>query len=214
MSGVDENTDMPVANSATSMGRNDLAIIAELIPSGASVLDLGCGAGELLDLLRREKNVYACGVEVSQENLLECVRKGVPVIHADLNDGLGDFSEGSFDYVILSRVIQAVRRPDLLLSEMTKVGRRCVVSFLNIGYAPSRFQLTFRGRMPVTKALPYAWYDTPNIHLATIKDFRALCAEKGLRIIKELPFNPNFRILAYLLPNLMAPTCVFIIEGR
>jgi methionine biosynthesis protein MetW len=150
---------------------------------------------------------------VSQENLLKCVRKGVPVIHADLDDGLGDFSDASFDFVILSRVIQAVHRPDILLSEMTKVGKRGIVSFLNIGYAPSRFQLTFRGRMPVTKTLPHAWYDTPNIHLATIKDFRVLCAEKGLRITKEIPFGPKFQFLARIWPNLLAPSCVFIIEG-
>lgn len=195
-------------------GRRDLAIIADLIPSGASVLDLGCGNGDLLQMLKQERNIYACGVEVSQSNLLECVRKCVPVIHADLDDGLGDFSDGSFDFVILSRTIQAVRRPDLLLEEMTRVGRQSIVSFLNIGYAPSRLQLTFSGRMPVTKTLPYSWYDTPNIHLGTIKDFRSLCADKGMRITKEIAFAPNLRLLARLWPNLCAPTCVFVIERR
>lgn len=193
-------------------GRRDLAIIADLIPSGASVLDLGCGNGDLLQMLKQDRNIYACGVEVSQDNLLECVRKCVPVIHADLDDGLGDFSDNSFDFVILSRTIQAVRRPDLLLDEMTRVGRQSIVSFLNIGYAPSRLQLTFSGKMPVTKALPYSWYDTPNIHLGTIKDFRRLCADKGMRITKEIPFAPNLRLLARLWPNLCAPTCVFVIE--
>ncbi|NOY76072.1 MAG: methionine biosynthesis protein MetW [Kiritimatiellaeota bacterium] len=194
--------------------QRDFAIIADLIPHGASVLDLGCGNGDLLRSLREEKDIYACGVELSQENLLECVRKGVPVIHADLNDGLGDFSDDSFDFVILSRTIQAVARPDRLLREMTKVGKQGVVSFLNIGYAPSRFQLMFRGRMPVTKALPYAWYNTPNIHLATIKDFRFLCSEIGLRIIEEIPFGPKHNLLARLWPNLLAPSCVFIIENK
>ena len=195
-------------------GRRDLAIIADLIPNGASVLDLGCGNGDLLQMLKQERNIYACGVEVSQDNLLKCVRKCVPVIHADLDDGLGDFSDDSFDYVILSRTIQAVHRPDLLLEEMTRVGRQSIVSFLNIGYAPSRLQLTFRGRMPVTKALPYSWYDTPNIHLGTIKDFRTLCSQNGMKITKEIPFGQKLCIMARLWPNLCAPTCVFVIEKQ
>lgn len=192
--------------------RHDLMITADLITDNASVLDLGCGNGNLLHILKAEKNIYACGIEIAQTKLLECVKKGVPVIHSDLNDGLKDFSDNSFDFVVLSQTIQAVQRPDQLIEEMVRVGRKGIISFLNIGYFASRFQLIFKGTMPVTNALPEKWYSTPNIHLATICDFRNLCREKGVKITKEIPFGPHANILAQIWPNMFAPTCVFIIE--
>ena len=192
--------------------RPDLLIIADIISNGASVLDLGCGDGSLLHLLRGEKGIYPCGVEISQEKILECVRKGVPVVHGDLNEGLGDYADGSFDYVVLSQTIQAVKRPDLLLDEMVRVGREVLISILNIGCLTARCQLFFGGRMPVTKSLPSPWYDTPNIHLATIKDFRDLCRGKGVEIIREIPFGPTPASMASAWPNLFAPTCVFVVR--
>ena len=192
--------------------RRDLLIIADLITEGASVLDLGCGNGSLLHILREEKNIYACGVEISQEKILKCVNKGVPVIHSDLNDGLSEFSDDSFDFVVLSRTIQAVERPDRLLEDMKRVGRKIIISFLNIGYISARFQLFFRGRMPETKELPDAWYSTPNIHLATISDFRVLCREKQLKITREIPFGVSWNLPADIWPNMFAPMCVFVIE--
>ncbi len=192
--------------------RPDLLIIADLITQGASVLDLGCGNGNLLHLLKAEKDIYACGVEISQDKIIECVNKGVPVIHGDLNDGLSEFSDNSFDFVVLSQTIQAVKRPDLLLDDMIRIGKKVIISFLNIGSLSSRFQLTFGGRMPVTRDLPDKWYDTSNIHLATICDFRKLCKEKNLKISKEIPFGVNLNFLVKCCPNLFAPTCVFVIE--
>lgn len=192
--------------------RPDLLIIADIITEGSSVLDLGCGNGALLHMLRSEKNIYGCGVEISQPKILECVKKGVPVLHSNLNDGLSEFSDNSFDFVVLSQTVQAVQRPDKLLEDMMRVGRKGLVSFMNIGYLPARLQLFFKGKMPVTKTLPHAWYNTPNIHLATICDFRDLCREKDLKIIKEIPFGERFNLLASSCPNLFAPTCVFVIE--
>ena len=193
--------------------RQDLLIIADLIKEGASVLDLGCGDGSLLHILRAEKNIYPCGVEISQDKILECVRKGVPVVHEDLNDGLGDYGDKSFDYVVLSQTIQAVKRPDLLLEDMMRVGREVLISILNIGHLAARSQLFFEGHMPVTGSLPSPWYKTPNIHLATIKDFRALCRSKNAKIVREIPFGEGLSPFAPLFPNLFAPTCVFVIKG-
>ena len=192
--------------------RPDLLIISDLITEGASVLDLGCGNGNLLHLLRSEKNIYACGLEISQDKILECVGKGVPVIHSDLNDGLSEFHDNSFDFVVLSQTIQAVERPDKLLEDMTRVGKKIIISFLNIGYFCARFQLFFKGVMPVTKSLPDYWYNTPNIHLATICDFRKLCADKGIYIKREIPFGARFDLPAQFWPNMFAPTCVFVVE--
>jgi len=123
--------------------RPDLLIIADLIEKGASVLDLGCGDGNLLHLLKQEKNIYGSGVELSQSKIVECIRKGVPVLHGDLNDGLTEFQDKSFDYVVLSQTVQAVHRPDLLLEDMMRVGRKGLVSFMNIGYLPARLHLLF-----------------------------------------------------------------------
>jgi len=204
---------MPAEARKELSDRPDLLIIADLIKEGASVLDLGCGNGNLLHLLRSEKGIYPCGVEISQEKILECVRKGVPVVHGDLNEGLGDYADKSFDHVVLSQTIQAVQRPDLLLEDMMRVGREVLISILNIGCLSARSQLFFKGRMPVTGSLPSPWYDTPNIHLATIKDFRELCRLKKAEIIREIPFGSASSPLASVAPNLFAPTCVFVIRG-
>ncbi|OGV54006.1 MAG: methionine biosynthesis protein MetW [Lentisphaerae bacterium GWF2_52_8] len=191
--------------------RPDLLLIADIIPSSVKMLDLGCGNGALLKLLRAEKSVQGIGVALEQSKILECAANGVPVIHGDLNEGLRDFSDISFDYIVLSQTIQAVKRPDHLLSEMVRVGSQVVISFINIGYWEARFQLAFGGRMPVTKTLPDQWFNTENIHLATIRDFRELCARREIRILRELPVAPASNFLAKLHPNLFASTCVFVI---
>ena len=191
--------------------RPDLLIIADQIPKGSSVLDLGCGNGHLLRLLKKEQDVYGCGVEISQDKILECVNTGVSVLHGDLNDGLTEFADNSFDFVVLSQTIQSVQRPDRLLEGMMRVGKKVIISFLNIGYITARMQLTFYGRMPVTPDLPNSWYNTPNIHLATICDFRNLCREKGIEIEEEIPFGGGFGFIAQVWPNLFAPASVFVI---
>ncbi len=194
------------------MSRPDLAAIYDLIPSDVRVLDLGCGDGSFLYLLRKEKNVSGCGVEISQEKIMDCVRAGVPVVQLDLNEGLREFPDASFDFVVLSQTLQAVNRPDLLLDGMMRVGRNSVVSFINFGCLDVRLQLLFGGRMPVTETLPTPWFETPNIHLATVRDFRLLCRAKDISIVRQIPISSSNSFLARLMPNMFAPTCVFQIR--
>jgi len=195
--------------------RADLVAIAGIIPENARILDLGCGNGAFLKLMKIEKGASVTGVEIDQANIISCVSKGVPVVHADLDEGLKDFSDGSYDYVVLSRTLQAVKRPDQLLTEMLRVGKKGIVSFINLGYFQARLHLLL-GKMPVTGTLPDPWYSTPNIHLGTIIDFRQLCEGMGIRIDRELPVAQPGEILAplaKLLPNTFAQTSVFIL-GR
>lgn len=191
--------------------RTDLAVIAEHITHSARVLDLGCGKGELLRYLKDSKGVTCSGMELSQESILNCVKIGVPVIQADLNDGLGEFPDKSFDFVILSQTLQAVDRPDKLLVDIVRVGRKAILSFINFAHYDCRLQLMFRGRMPITKMLPDNWFDTRNIHLATLNDFRTLCKSTKINIIEEFPLGVNFGFMMRLWPNLFAQTCVFVI---
>jgi len=193
--------------------RKDLSVIADSIPANVSLLDLGCGNGSLIKLLAAEKNVRGLGVEISQDNILECVANGVPVVHGDLNSAL-TFKDNSFDYVVLSQTLQAVDRPDHLLREMLRVGQNVVISFINFGYIHSRWQLLVQGRMPVTKTLPDMWYDTHNIHLGTIRDFRDLCGRLGIKILREIPLGHHGDLLARLHPNLLAPFCVFVLTKK
>jgi len=196
--------------------RPDLKIIADLIDDGSTVLDLGCGSGELLKKLVDEKNVRGHGVEISDDYVLQCVAKGVPVIHSNLDQGLDDFPDSSFDYVILSQTIQQVHRPDATLKEMLRVGKIGIVGLLNFGYWRVRRYLVFRGEMPKSKTLPYEWFDTPNIHLSTINDFRRLCLDSGFRIVEQVNVTNRKRgqLLPNLLPNSFAELAVFVIEVR
>jgi methionine biosynthesis protein MetW len=167
-------------------GRIDLQIIADLIPPQCRVLDLGCGDGDLLDQLIHKKKVDGHGVELHHDHIYECVAKGVPVIHANLDEGLNDYPDHSFDYVVLSRTLQEVHKPLIILKEMVRVGRIGILSFPNFGYWRTRCQLFFKGRMPVTRTLPHQWYDTPNIHLPTVDDFQLLCKQQGITIVRQI----------------------------
>lgn len=189
--------------------RKDFEIILDIVPSHTRVLDLGCGDGLLLKTLREEKHVQGVGVELSQDKIIKSVGNNVPVIHEDLNNGLSAFKDKSFDYVILSQTLQAVERPDILVSEILRVGKYGVISFINMGFLHSRLQIMFGGRMPETEELPFPWYNSPNIHLATIRDFRDLCRSKSARIVSENPIEKGN--MASWFPNIFASTCVFVI---
>ncbi len=194
--------------------RHDLEIVAEMIPQCSRVLDLGCGDGSFLRRLIQDKDIDGLGVELEQDMVAGCISNGVSVIQRDLDARLDFAEDGSFDVVLLSQTLQQVKHPDELLREIVRVGRRAVVSAINFGHLPCRMSLLLRGRMPETEAIPYHWYDTPNIHLGTIRDFRALCRKLGITIVYEIPVGTKCGFLARIFPNLLAPGCVFVLEKR
>jgi methionine biosynthesis protein MetW len=192
-------------------------IIIDLIADGSRVLDLGCGEGDLLLALKIKKNVRAEGIELSEACIQACVAKGLfSVHHGDLDEGLANYPNQSIDDVILTNTIQVLRRPMLLIQEMARVGKRCIVSFPNFAYWPARWQLFAHGRMPMTGNLPHEWYETTNIHLTTIIDFRAFCLKAGLRILQEIPLRPSgpgkCSVVGFA-PNLRADSAVFVLEA-
>jgi len=193
--------------------RPDLLAINKIIPPNCRVLDLGCGNGVFLKLLEQEKNVRGLGIELSQEKIIESIATGISVVHGDLNNKLDFADDRSFDYVVVSNTLQEVDRPDHLLQEVVRVGKKAVVSFINFGNIKTRSQLFLKGKMPETKNLPHHWYNTPNIHLATIRDFRELCGLLNIKIIKEIPLGSSGNLLAKTLPNLFAANCVFEITS-
>lgn len=206
-------TNEQIEAAKTYISRKDLTTIVNMIPEGSRILDLGCGSGRLLKAMEILKSARVMGVELNEKKVIDCIGRGVPVVQANLDDGLSAFSDDSYDFVILSRTFQTVKRPDIILDEMLRIGKTGIVSFINIGYWTGRLQFLF-GNMPVTKTLPMQWFNTPNIHLGTISDFRRLCRERKIRILKEIPLQDRDRVplLCNLMPNLFASTCVFIIE--
>ncbi len=185
--------------------------IVKIIEPGSSVLDLGCGDGELLYRLKQEKNVIGRGVDIEERMIMLCISKGLSVFQGNLDEGLKDYSSKSYDYVILNQTLQVTHKPVLVLHEMLRVGKKAIISFPNFGYYKLRFQLLFKGRMPVTKELPYQWYNTPNIHLCTRNDFITLCKENNIRILKEIAIKSGKRIKK-IFPNLRATEVIFILE--
>jgi len=190
-------------------GRADLDAIAAWVPPGASVLDLGCGEGLLLQYLRQSREVRGYGIEISDANVLACVKNDVNVIQSDLEAGLAGFDAGSFDYVILSQTLQAMRNTEQIIMEMLRVGRQGIVSFPNFGYWPQRLQI-MRGRMPLSDVLPYLWYNTPNVHLCTLADFEDFCASHGVRILERIAMQDGRRVR--IAANLRSSVAVYRFE--
>ncbi|MDP2760532.1 MAG: methionine biosynthesis protein MetW [Sideroxyarcus sp.] len=193
-------------NASIFQSRPDFAAIAAWIPSGASVLDLGCGDGSLLDYLKTGHDVRGYGVEIDDKNILRCIARNVNVIQSNLEDGLSGFETGAFDFVILSQTLQATRHTERLVREMLRVGREGIVSFPNFGYWKNLLQV-LRGHMPVSDELPYQWYDTPNVHLCTLRDFEQLCHDLGMQILDQRVITGGREIS--LLPNLLGSTAVY-----
>lgn len=191
--------------------RPDFAAIAEWIKPGAKVLDLGCGDGSLLRYLRDTRHVFGYGVEIDDDNLLNCFRNGVNAIQYDLESGLSSFESDSFDYVILSQTLQAMKHTEGIIQEMLRVGKEGIVSFPNFGYWRNRMQV-ISGRMPVSEALPYHWYDTPNIHLCTLGDFEALCRQCNAHILERRVMSNDHPV--QFLPNLMGMLAFYRFERK
>lgn len=165
--------------------RADLQRIANWVRPGSRVLDLGCGDGALLAWLQQHRQVTGYGVEIDVENVVHCAAAGVSVLQGDLESGLADFADGSFDLVILSQTIQSMRHTEAILREMLRVGREAIVTFPNFGYWQNRWQI-INGHMPVSDTIPYQWYDTPNIHWCMLGDFESLCAQNAMRVLERL----------------------------
>jgi methionine biosynthesis protein MetW len=200
----------------TSQGLHlNYGIICDHIEPESKVLDLGCGSGELLKLLREKKNAYCRGVEINEDNVIKCIEKGLSVFQGDIDEGLKDYQDKSFDYVILNQTLQCIHKPDYAIQEMLRVGKRIVISFPNFAYWKVRFYLFFNGRMPKSAILPFEWYNTPNIHLLTISDFKEFCRQRQIRILQEIYMNrANVKdnpILRFM-PNLFAEEAIFIVE--
>lgn len=191
---------------ALTSSRPDFAAIASWIPQGASVLDLGCGDGSLLRHLQETRGVRGYGVEINDKNIVAAIRNGVNVIQGDLESGLSGFEDGAFDYVLLSQTLQAMRHTESVVQEMLRVGREGIVSFPNFGYWKARLDV-LRGRMPVSRELPYQWYDTPNVHLCTVNDFDAFCRDRHVKILDRRVMTGEREVT--LLPNLLGSVAVF-----
>jgi methionine biosynthesis protein MetW len=194
--------------------RADLNIIQNWIAPGSRVLDLGCGDGTLLNLLKTEKGVSEIGLEIEEGNIQQCIAKGVNVIQQDLNKSLKNFGDKSFDTVLLTQTLQAVNYPDILIEEMLRIGNNCIVTFPNFGNWRSRLYLFFKGRMPVSNFMPYQWYNTPNIHFCTVRDFDELCREKGIAIITRTVVDHKHQDswLIKMWPNLLGETAIYHIS--
>lgn len=188
------------------------SIISEWIEGHSSVLDLGCGDGELLSILIQEKQVHAQGIEIDEQAIHKCVAKGLSVFQQDIDTGLSEYRDKFFDYVLLSQSLQQVKNPDIVLKEALRVGKKIIVSFPNFAHYTARFQIFFEGRVPVTRALPYEWHDTPNSHFLSISDFIEYCHERSIEIEDSVFIGKNKKVR--VLPNLFAEIGIFLLQSK
>ncbi|MCE5336242.1 MAG: methionine biosynthesis protein MetW [Desulfobacteraceae bacterium] len=192
--------------------RLDHSVIASLIEPGSSVLDLGCGTGELLYLLISDRGVHGQGLEIDEHAIYTCVARGLNVYHGDIDSGLSEYPDGSFDYVILNQSLQQLIHVESVMADALRVGKRVIVGFPNFAHYRTRIQLFFHGRAPVTASLPYPWYETPNLHFLSISDFFDFCRHKNIRIERAEYLGDGGRVHKF--PNLLAEIGIFVIGGR
>lgn len=209
--------DIPVSV-AQHGARVDLVVIADMVKRGARVLDVGSGDGELLRLLAETRGVDGRGIEISREGVNRCVAKGLAVIQGDADIDLADYPDDAFDYVILSQTLQATRRPRWVLEQMLRIGRHAIVSFPNFGHWKIRLEILVRGRMPITENLPESWYETPNIHFCTIRDFVELTRKLDVRMDRAVAFNSSGRPVRLNAPwwfwNMFGEQAVFLLSRK
>ena len=192
------------------MGELEREVISGWIEPDSSVLDLGCGDGGLLSHLIREKRVRAQGIELSEQAVHQCVAQGLSIFQEDIDTGLADYGDNSFDYVMLNQTFQQVKKPDFVLTEALRVGKKAIVGFPNFVYFKARFQIFFRGRVPVTPSLPYEWYDTPNLHFLSVSDFEEYCKKRSLKVEASAFIANNKKVRFF--PNLFAETGLFLLS--
>jgi len=193
--------------------RIDYRMIQEHVRQGARVLDLGCGDGTLLAELFERKDVKGYGIEIDEEQVRACISKGVPVYHGDMLEGMDMFAEKNFDCVILSHTLQQTLRPEEVIREMLRVGEYGIISFPNFGLWQVRCRLLLTGKMPVKKVLPYSWFDSPIIHLLTIKDFEKYCAHRNIQIIDRIFLSSSYSKVPRLLANIMAGIAIYVVKS-
>ena len=191
--------------------RIDFDILTQWIQPGTRILDLGCGSGSLLATLASEKNIEGYGIEIDHQKITRCIERRVNVIEQNLDEGLGNFDDNSFDTVVMSQTLQAVRYPDKVVDEMLRVGRECIVSFPNFGHWRCRLHIAVFGHMPVSESLPYTWYDTPNIHLCTVQDFEKFCDDNRIRVLNRrfVSAGRDDNRLSVLWPNMMSEMAIY-----
>ena len=195
------------------MQRGDIDTIVSWVPHGGKVLDLGCGGGELLHRLQTEKLVEGLGVDIDPANIIVAAGKGLSVVQQNMEDGLQNFEDSRFDVVIIAYSLQVLKRPHAVLERIVSIGGEAIVTFPNFGHWRSRLSLMFSGRMPKTKALPYSWFDTPNIHFCTVADFESLCKDLNI-VVVERRMSSSTGLLAQLWPNLFAKSASYRITRR